>query len=159
MVKSRTQTPRQVCSPRDGVQRRTRDVKRLCALTTWVLLMAPGLGLAEDLAKQVDVGSIGFLHVARTGELTTVFFAVSHRLEHPVTAIVFRLTFLSPERAVLHSQRYRHEFQYLVLNAPLGSPLPRDEVRQVTLSPSVQGFCPGTCGTIQVRVLQVETEL
>ncbi|HEV8693371.1 MAG TPA: hypothetical protein VGQ93_04165 [Lysobacter sp.] len=123
-------------------------------------MFLPIVAKAEDFAKQVSIAGVGFLYIERTGELTSVHFSVSHRLSRPVTAITFALTFRSPDGTVLKTEQYRHQFQYMHQGKMWGSQLSRDEVYQVkhNIYPNVQGFCPGTCGTIQVRAVSVDTE-
>ena len=115
---------------------------------------------ADDRVKQVTITGIGFLYYQHSGALTEAHFSVSHRLPQPIVSLTFVMAFRSPNGTVLKTERYRYPFRSDARAG--GSALVRDDVYQVQYAvyPNVQGFCngSGTCGTIQVRVVEVETE-
>jgi len=116
--------------------------------------------MAQDAVKSVTIAGLGYLYVPKTGELTEVHWSVSHRLSRSVTAMTFGLTFREPGGVVLKTDRYRHAFRYEHQSKLYGETPRRDDVCQVHQYSKVHGFCTsaGTCGTIQVRVLEVELE-
>jgi hypothetical protein len=140
---------------------RTRQtVGAILLLLGFVMILSCGAVLADDRAKQVAITGIGFLYYQNSGALAEVHFSVSHRLPQPIVSLTFAMAFRSPNGTVLKTARYRHPFRSEA--KPGGSALVRDDVYQVQypVYPDVQGFCngSGTCGTVQVRVIEVETE-